>query len=120
MRHISELQFKRNLNWYEESEKVKEHCKDLPICEVATDGLELIERYEEMVKNQRAIISTEEIKEGLKLILQIIIEKDLKEKPSLKDIASIVLKDYSIKLKEKKVKDEIRITVTADIDKFFY
>ncbi len=121
MRHISELQFKRNLNWYEESEKVKEHCKDLPICEVATDGLELIERYEEMVKNQRAIISTEEIKEGLKLILQIIIEKDLreseKEKPTLEDYALVVLKTYGVKLREMKEKNQVKITITADVDK---
>ena len=119
MRHIDELKLTIHEVWYQEEDKVKEHCKDLPICGVATDGLELIDSYYKSLKDH-GVANEEEIIEGLKLILQIIVEKDLKEKPSLRDIASIVLKDYSVKILERKVKDEIKITVTADIDKLDY
>lgn len=123
MRHIDELKLKPSEVWYQQPEKVKDHCKDLPICEVATDALELIESYFQSLKDHN-VSDLEEPFEGLKLLLEIIIEKDLSEneieKPSLEDFAIVVLKAYSIRLKEikqkKQEKKQVKITITADVD----
>lgn len=123
MRHIDELKLTVHELWYQEPEKVKEHCKDLPICEIATDGLELIDSYYKSL-NEHGLANEEEMIEGLKLILQIIIEKDLreseKEKPTLEDYALVVLKTYGVKLREMKEKNQVKITITADVDKLDY